>query len=43
MALKLVSICYAVIILMMGCSNKQYEMYKSPCADLENLQKGFKA
>ncbi len=26
MALKLVSICYAVIILM-GCSNKQYEMY----------------
>ncbi|MCQ2715858.1 hypothetical protein JT056_02670 [Helicobacter pylori] len=29
MVLKLVSICYAVIILV-GCSNKQYEMYKSP-------------
>ncbi|GAA6831566.1 hypothetical protein HpBTM70_00090 [Helicobacter pylori] len=42
MALKLVSICYAVIILM-GCSNKQYEMYKSPCANLENPQKDFKA
>lgn len=42
MALKLVSICYAVIILM-GCSNKQYEMYKSLCANLENPQKGFKA
>ncbi|GAA7862959.1 hypothetical protein HpBT115_09580 [Helicobacter pylori] len=42
MALKLVSICYAVIILM-GCSNKQYEMHKSPCANLENPQKGFKA
>ncbi|MGT0070646.1 hypothetical protein V5H82_04640 [Helicobacter pylori] len=42
MALKLISICYAVIILM-GCSNKQYEMYKSPCANLENPQKGFKA
>lgn len=37
MALKLVSICYAVIILI-GCSNKQYEMYKSPCANLENPQ-----
>ncbi|GAA9279376.1 hypothetical protein HpHA227_18360 [Helicobacter pylori] len=36
MALKLVSICYAVIILM-GCSNKQYEMYKSPCANLEKM------
>ncbi len=42
MALKLVSICYAVIILM-GFSNKQYEMYKSPCTNLENPQKGFKA
>ncbi|WP_276318007.1 hypothetical protein [Helicobacter pylori] len=42
MALKLVSICYAVIILV-GCSNKQYEMYKSPCANLENLQKDFNA
>ncbi len=38
MVLKLVSICYAVIILM-GCSNNNYEIYKSPCANLENPQK----
>ncbi len=32
-----------ILLALSGCSNKQYEMYKSPCANLENLQKGFKA